>query len=350
MILTTIISSDRYSTLQTIVESVFNSSIHDRLKILDLTGERVFECFSPSLEIEYFDYNQSIEEVWSELLPHALDWWKPLGLENNNSIELPELPGLEDILKITVLARGLESVSTSKNLIVLLPPPLQALKILQMAHQGPDLINDILDPLLNWWDSTRGSLATVEKILRLNLPSSEQLRLTTSWKGRMKSLQRITSDRELHNFVLFFDGYNLSSETIKSRISTCGIHGVIPSHIIVESDAEKSPASLSSKDLNNLVDIIFCKSIHDTLPILNNKRNAELKISAPTIEYNIENYELKVFLPYMCKTKLTIKQNYDKIYLIYQGSRRIIPLPKSWGSLKCGHAKISSGWLSLSFG
>ena len=135
-----------------------------------------------------------------------------------------------------------------------------------------------------------------------------------------------------------------------SRISTCGIHGVIPSHIIVESDAEKSPASLSSKDLNNLVDIIFCKSIHDTLPILNNKRNAELKISAPTIDYNIENYELKVFLPYMCKTKLTIKQNYDKIYLIYQGSRRIIPLPKSWGSLKCGHAKISSGWLSLSFG
>ena len=348
--MTTIFSSDRYSTLQTAVESVIGSSTDERLKILDLTGERVFECFSPSLEIEYFDYNQSIEEVWSELLPHALDWWKPLGLENNNAIELPELPGLEDILKITVLARGLESVSTSKNLIVLLPPPLQALKILQMAHQGPDLIDDILDPLLNWWDSTRGSLATVEKLLRLNLPSSAQLRLTTSWKERMKTLQRITSDRKLHHLILLFDGYNMSSETIKTRISTCGIHGVIPSHIIIESHAEKSHESLSSKDLNDLVDISFCQSIVDITPILNKKSNAELKISAPTTEYNTKSCELKVFLPYICKEKLTIKQHYDQIYFIYQGSRRTIPLPKSWASLTCTHAKISSGWLSLSFG
>ena len=348
--MTTIFSSDRYSTLQTAVESVIGSSTDERLKILDLTGERVFKCLRPNLEIEYFDYYQSIEKVWSELLPHALDWWKPLGLENNNAIELPELPGLEDILKLTVLARGIESVGNNKNLIVLLPPPLQALKILRMAHQGPDLINDILDPLLNWWDSTRGSLATVEKLLRLHLPSSAQLRLTTSWKERMKTLQRITSDRELHHLVLLFDGYNMSSETIKTRISTCGIHGVIPSHIIIESHAEKSHESLSSKDLNDLVDISFCESIVDTTPILNKKSNAELKISAPTTEYNIKSCELKVFLPYICKEKLTIKQHYDQIYFIYQGSRRTIPLPKSWASLTCTHAKISSGWLSLGFG
>ena len=105
--MTTIFSSDRYSTLQTAVESVVGSSTDERLKILDLTGERVFKCLRPGLEIEYFDYYQSIEKVWSELLPHALDWWKPLGLENTNAIEIPELAGLEDIVKLTVLAQTL---------------------------------------------------------------------------------------------------------------------------------------------------------------------------------------------------------------------------------------------------
>ena len=169
----------------------------------------------------------------------------------------------------------------------------------------------------------------------------------------MKTLQRITSDRELHHLVLLFDGYNMSSETIKTRISTCGIHGVIPSHIIIESHAEKFPESLTSKDLNDLndlIDISFCQSIADATPILNKKRNAELKISAPTTEYNKKSYELKVFLPYICKDKLMIKQHCDQIYFIYQGSRRTIPLPKSWASLTCIHAKISSGWLSLGFG
>ena len=154
-------------------------------------------------------------------------------------MELPSFPGLVDITRLIFISKQLSLHSTIDRILIILPPPMHAFELIGLAHQGPILIENLLEPLLNWWDNTRKSLAAVEALLRIKLPSSKQLRLTDKWRQNLELLQTATLDRKKHHFYLAFDGEGHSKTSLTKRLGFSGIHAVIPSHLIVSDTDNK---------------------------------------------------------------------------------------------------------------
>ena len=102
-----------------------------------------------------------------------------------------------------------------------------------MAQTGKRLIEDFIEPLLNWWDNTKKSLSAVEALLRLKLPDSQKLRFNAVWSSRLEHLQKISINRDLHQFILILDGLGCSIEFITHRLCLSGLHSVVPSHLLI---------------------------------------------------------------------------------------------------------------------
>ena len=172
-------SADRYQALQDLV-SVIRKYLQagKHLHVLDMSGERLsLQDADDDWTLTYFNHREVSKTIWDNLNPHAIEWWKLLSLDNKDSLELPDLPGIEDLTRIIQLAEVIDQLKNHEVLIVVMPPPMHAIKLLQMSQKGPDLIEKLLEPLLNWWDETHKSLSAVEKLLRIHLPSSQQLSL-----------------------------------------------------------------------------------------------------------------------------------------------------------------------------
>ncbi|GIS14299.1 MAG: hypothetical protein CM15mP116_08820 [Synechococcus sp.] len=73
--------------------------------------------------------------IWDNLNPHAIEWWKLLSLDNKDSLELPDLPGIEDLTRIIQLAEVIDQLKNHEVLIVVMPPPMHAIKLLQMSQK-----------------------------------------------------------------------------------------------------------------------------------------------------------------------------------------------------------------------
>ena len=229
-------SADRYQALQKVISAIASHLKKEReLKVIDMSGERLNLLLeNKNSTISYFDHSQIVDDIWMMLNPHALEWWKLLGLEDKDSLELPCLPGIEDLTRIIKLAQVIDEHKDFNLLIVILPHPLHAIKLLQMAQKGPDLVEQLVDPLLNWWDKTRKSLSAVEKMFRLNLPSSKKLRLEDVWKKKLETLQRITSERNQHNFICFIDQESRNFDQLRHRFSNFALHGAFPTHLVIQ--------------------------------------------------------------------------------------------------------------------
>ena len=341
-------SADRYQALQKVVSAIASHLKNGReLKVVDMSGERLNLLLdTKNSTISYFDHSQIVDNIWMMLNPHALEWWKLLGLEDKDSLELPCLPGIEDLTRIIKLAQVIDEHKDFHLLIVILPHPLHAIKLLQMAQKGPDLVEQLVDPLLNWWDKTRRSLSTVEKMFRLNLPSSKKLRLEDAWKKKFETLQRITSERNQHNFICFIDQESRNLDQLQHRFSTFALHSAFPTHLVIQ-DAEKAILEQIESD---------CSDSPFTLikwPEEKQKNIAKMLLEAPSnrqTKFTInEDRSINIFMPGVQKNFLNIKQTFESIHLIYQGNHRLIEIPEAWKKMRCERAQIKLSWLTLSF-
>ena len=229
---------------------------------------------------------------------------------------------------------------------MVMPPPLHAIKLLQMAQKGPDLIEKLLEPLLNWWDATRKSLSAVEKMLRIHLPSSQQLRLTERWKNKFEALQLITINRNKHNFVAFLDHEYKNHDQLQHRLSTFALHGAFPTHLAIQ-DGNSELMQKVERDYKNapLTLIQWSKKNAETCSkiLLNSVCNNK------TVLKDEARKAIHLFIPGIDKKSLKIKQTAENIYILHRGSHRSIDIPEPWKVLQCQRAQIESDWLILTF-
>ena len=347
-----LISADRYTALHQWLKELLSSQAKaTQIKLIDLSGE--FNCDHGELTannnfvIQDFDHAAILERLWEQLNPHATEWWKLLDIANKQSIELPPLPGIDDLTRLILFSEALDCTSSDTLMIAILPTPLHALKMLGMAQQGPALIDELLEPLLNWWDTTRKTLSAVEKILRLRLPSSEKLRLNDALKNRFYLLQKTISNRSNHHFTLILDGKNYKPEQIKRRLSVAGMHRALPHILIVEEASKAVNAEIKNECKNGPI------TINESITIPDLKQNFSTtnpNSSCDLIEkWNAESHCVEIFLPGVSKVGLNVQQISQIVYLTFNGYCRRIILPTEFSAKQCERAQITNGWLSLWF-
>ena len=341
-------SADRYQALQELV-SVFRKCLpaDKHLHVLDMSGERMsLQDTANNWTLTYFNHSEITKIIWQNLNPHAIEWWKLLSLDNKDSLELPDLPGIEDLTRIIQLAEVIDQLKEHEVLIVVMPPPLHAIKLLQMAQKGPDLIEKLLEPLLNWWDATRKSLSAVEKMLRLHLPSSQQLRLTEHWKNKFEALQKITINKNRHNFLAFLDHEFKNYDQLQHRLSTFALHGAFPTHLAIQDGNSELMQKIKRNYENAPITLIqwseedreICSKI-----IFDSVCNKET-------DFKVEDRKtIHLFIPGIDKKSLKVKQTAGNIHILNRGSHRSIDIPQSWRTLQCQRAQIESDWLILTF-
>ena len=347
-----LVSADRYTSLHQWLSDLFsNQTIDSEIKLYDLSGEFSLDLSeftaNNNCVVQHFNHTSILKRLWKQLNPHAMEWWQLLDIASKQATELPPLPGIEDLTRLIFFSEALDSAATGTILIAILPTPLHALKILGMAQQGPALIDQLLEPLLNWWDTTRQTLSAVEKILRLRLPSSQQLRLNDAWKGRLHLLQKTISDRSNHHFTLILDGKNYKPKQLRNRLSIAGMHRAIPHILIVEEASTETNVEIENECRNG--PIMLNKSI--TVPDLaqESKTTDEKKSIDGIEEWDAESICVRIFLPGMTKSDLNIEQIDASINLIFNGYSRTIALPTEFLSKQCERAQITQGWLTLWF-
>lgn len=345
-------SADRYTALQRWLQELFSSqAIDTEIRIIDLSGEfdlDLAECIeNNNCVVQNFDHARILGRLWKQLNPHANEWWRLLDIAHKQSIELPPLPGIEDLTRLIFLSEALDDAQADALLIAILPKPLHALKILAMAQQGPALIDHLLDPLLNWWDMTRQTLSAVEKLLRLCLPSSQQLRLNDAWKGRLHLLQNTISNRDNHHFTLILDCKNYEPRQLINRLSFTGLHRAIPHMLILEEVSTVANSAIVDECHNSPIIVKNSMSIPD----LDQKERdvEENKAHKPIEEWNSEEQYVKIFFPGVSKSGLNIQQIDGTIHLIFNGYCRSIELPTEFAAMKCERAQMNEGWLNLWF-
>ena len=339
------LSSDRCRTLHSLIDKLIQSNvINSKTALLDARGN-FGDLATRYREYEWiqFDHNQTLEDLWIELNPHAKEWWDLLDISEKQSPELPELPGLEDISRLIFICQKLTTIDQDEEMVVVLPHPNHAVQLLGMAQQGPLLIENLLEPLLNWWDNTRKSLSAVETFLRIKLPTSQQLRLTSQWRQNFETLQALTNDRNIHRFYLVLDGDHQNQCSLNRRISVCGMHAVTPSALILSDldievmaqlDEELDASMMTTTSIDNLNEITL-----DRLEI-STKAN---------LVFNASQQSISVFLPGVSKKDLVIKQIGETVFLFYLGQKRALHLTDSLKALTCQKGQMHLGWLTLSF-
>lgn len=341
-------SADRYHALQELV-SVFTKQLpaDKHLHVLDISGERMsIQNTTNNWTLTYFDHSEVAKSIWQTLNSHSNEWWKLLSLDDKDSLELPELPGIEDLTRIIQLSEVIHQLKNHEVLIVVMPPPLHAIKLLKMAQKGPDLIEKLLEPLLNWWDTTRKSLSAVEKMLRLHLPSSKQLRLTENWKTKFHELQTITTNRNKHNFVAFLDQESKDFDQLQHRFSTFAMQGALPTHFAIQNGGTDILQQIQSDYGNTPLNVIKWSNIKpeiDLNTLLDEDKNKQIEFT------DEDNKEIHLFIPGVQKKSLMIKQTVGNIHILHQGSHRSIDIPETWRTLRCQRAQIESSWLILKF-
>ena len=344
-------SSERYCSLQQwLARWTGDWDPNQQLSIINISGH-ILPAEIHALEfvqIEEFKPNKYIEKLWSQLCPHAEEWWKLLEINSKKSIELPFIPGLEDIAQLLYLAEISENQSESSTQLILLPHPSETIKLFQLAQNGPHLIDNLLEPLLNWWDKTRGSLSTVETLLRLKLPASKQLRLSDNWKSRLEIFQQKLSSGNHNPLIVFTDCESQPVSLIEEKIKVMGFYGAIPWHLILTDLDNKTTKLLSDKFCGGSLRHISNETDQVSNPnsILSAKTNFQAENS---FQINEEEKTIKLYIPGIESSELQIQQIDQTLHLIYKTHHRTIDLGGSWSKQQCSRANIESGWLNLSF-
>ena len=299
-----------------------------------------------SITIENFNALHYTEKLWTKLSPHAEDWWKLLEVNNKKSIELPFIPGLEDIARLLFIAEATEEHIKDAHYLVILPHPIESRRLIKLAQNGPQLIDDLLEPLLNWWDTTKASLSTIEKLLRLKLPDSSQLRLNEEWKSRLEELKETLHPDRINPFILFMDCEGQAMHEIEDHISSLAFYTAIPSHLILSGLNRENIASFQAIYSGGPLHYISDDFDH-TKNQINALKSKDTR--RPSLISNTTEKTIKIYLPGIKKSDIKIQQIDETVHITYKSHHRTITVSDSLKYHQCSRASVQSGWLCLWF-
>ncbi|QNI85792.1 hypothetical protein SynPROS71_02016 [Synechococcus sp. PROS-7-1] len=210
----------------------------DEGPVLDLAGDLslVLPSDFPRI-VKPFAIEAHSRMLWSELKQPLTPWLLMLGFEDVDPKPPWLLPGLRDLQALLWLAEQLDHKINSSGdgvVTVVLPPATQALAMLQLARQGPELLDSLWDPLLTWWTETRRKLSHFDRMLRLQLPAADALRPPEVWRRRLQTLSTCLNNPAHSELVLALIGDAARWPVLRRRCALMPLNSLPLSRIVLQ--------------------------------------------------------------------------------------------------------------------
>jgi arsenite-transporting ATPase len=316
--------------------------------VLDLSGEQWLDPAAETGSLRVYAAVPYAMNLWKELQPRLDAWLQLLQLQQLEPLLVPPLPGVDMLLRCLALSEALdEAFNQGRSLTVLLPAPGEALALLELARTGPALLESLLEPLLAWWDQTRQSLASLELVLRLKLPSSESLRLNQRWRQRLERMAELLAPQAPWQLTLVLECSDPEARLLRQRFCSISLRGFLPSRVGLHGMAAAAvvdhPPSWWLQDLKAMV--VSASPDASTL-----ERFLKQLPSEARSHVDPEGQRWLVPMPGVEKGQLDVQQIGTEMVLICAGQRCVISLPSSLQGQQCSGARLEQGWLELRFG
>jgi hypothetical protein len=295
------------------------------------------------------------DQIWQQLLPVLQPWWELL--DGAAAVaERPgrqEVPGLDAVLRCLFLADQCSGQDTSQDrsqvphTLVILPPLEQALPMLQLACRGPDLLEGLWRPLLQWWSQTRQRLAQFELVLRLRLPLAESLELSERWYGCLERLaQRLSPAAATAEVLLAVAAEAADLGDLGARVAALPLCGLPRLRLWLDADLPDAVAGQVQRQL--------------AIPVLiGNQQRQDLDSQAwlrqPLPQQTVvwqacEGLKrCRLHLPGLQREGLQVQRIGQILQIRSAGLRLAVPMPPGWSQLGCRSARIDSPWLAIDF-
>jgi arsenite-transporting ATPase len=317
------------------------------VSVLDLSGEQWLDPASPGGARRVYAAVPYAIHLWQQLQPRLEGWLQLLQLQQLEPLLVPPLPGVDMLLRCLALAEALEETCDQKQpLTVLLPAPGEAMALLELARTGPALLESLLEPLLAWWDQTRQSLSSLELVLRLNLPSSDSLRLDPRWRQRLERMAALLAPQSPWQLTLVLECSDPEARLLRQRFCSISLRGLVPSRVGLHGAAAAAvvdqPPSWWLHDLKATV----VPAAPEAAALERCLRQPRC-VAHPHLDAGGERW--LVPMPGVVKGQLDVQQIGTEMVLICAGQRCVISLPASLQGRQCSGARLEQGWLELRF-
>lgn len=318
-----------------------------RVEVVDLSADLNPEALASPLRT--YEAEAWADRIWQELIPALGPWLELLELDDAEAERPPvrAIPGLDSVLQALYVADCWHSLPPGSSLLVVLPPPAQAVEILQLLRRGPDLLEGLWKPLLAWWAVTRQRLAQFELVLRLRLPTADSLELSPTWRSRLQRLAlRLMDAQDPVEAVLGLAAEAEDLPGLDARVAAlplCGLSGLrlwldarLDSGVVTQlSDRWQLPLLVAE---SGAVSAEFATWLE--LPLI---RDAQLWLT------DAEGSRCRLFLPGLTREGLQVRRRDQQLLIRSTGLRLEIPLPDDWSQLSCRSARVEAPWLELGF-
>jgi hypothetical protein len=322
---------------------------------------------APGLDWRAYAGEPWADQIWQQLLPVLQPWWELL--DGAAAVaERPgrqEVPGLDAVLRCLFLADQCAGQSTSQDtspvphMLVILPPLEQALPMLQLACRGPELLEGLWRPLLQWWSQTRQRLAQFELVLRLRLPSAESLELSERWYGCLEHLaQRLSPAAATAEVLLAVaaDAADLGDlgglGDLGARIAALPLCGLSRLRLWLDADLPDAMAAQVQRQL--AIPVLIGNQQRQVLERQHLDSQAWLRQPLPQQTLLWQEGEglrrCRVHLPGLQREGLQVQRIGQILQIRSAGLRLAVPMPPGWSQLVCRSARIDSPWLAIDFG
>jgi len=317
------------------------------VRVVDLAGD--LNLARPPSSLEHCDVTCWAERIWQQLLPPLAPWLELLELDAAGAEPPPlrTVPGLDAVLRALFLAQCWQNLPEGHSLVVILPPPDQALEILQLLRRGPDLLEGLWKPLLDWWALTRQRLAQFELVLRLKLPTADSLELSPDWRARLQQLARRLADDEQPVEVLL--GLALEQQDLPlldTRIAALPLSG--QSHLRLWLDTHLPDAALKAQASQWQLPLLVAASEQAT-PQFSAWLDKPLTQPARLWSNDATGMRCRLFLPGVSREGLQVRQREQQVRIHFAGLRLELTLPADGSQLTCCSARVEAPWLKLGF-
>ena len=291
------------------------------------------------------------EQIWQQLIPVLQPWWQLL----DGEAVLPhppgrrEIPGLDAVLACLFLADqccGLP-VDEAVDTLVILPPLEQALPVLQLACRGPDLLEGLWRPLLQWWAQTRQRLAQFELVLRLRLPSAESLELSERWRGSLSKLaHRLKATSAAAEVWLAVAAEPADLGRLGSRVAALPLCGLPRCRLWLEPDLPDAVADPLRQELGMPL-LLGSREGHG----LDSQAWRHQPLPAETVLWQESDGRRcgRLYVPGLQRDGLQVQQIEQMLQIRSAGFRLQVPMPVAWSQLTCRSARIDAPWLVVEF-
>lgn len=316
------------------------------VQVLDLAGDLSLPELPQPLQ--RCDAETWADQIWQELVPALSPWLALLELEAAGA-ERPALraiPGLDSVLRALFLAHCWQSRPADASLLVVMPPPSQAVEILQLLRRGPDLLEGLWKPLLVWWGLTRQRLAQFELVLRLKLPTADSLELSPAWRSRLQQLAERLSDPHTPTetlVALSVDKDDLPQ--LDARVAAWPLSGL--SHLRLWLEA-RLPGAVA-KQLAARWQLPLLVATSGSEPALLTWLEQPLIKQAQLWLNDGEGWRCRLFLPGVARDGLQVRHREQQLWIRSAGLRLDVALPEAWAQLTCRSARVEAPWLELGF-